>query len=274
MKKFYSLAVALTAMFAMTSCVSEDQDLVKNGQEAGKGYIALNLTNDEELTTRATVNVADASSWYASVKQGETEKFAKALVSGLASQSFGEGDGYTVTASNYSDLAAALADNTGDSFGKAYYEGTSESFSVSAGNTATATIACGKAQNAKLTINTAAFTNITLTSFTVSGSDGGNGTRNVVFHDGETDNTSKAAFFKAADNLTYTIKYKAANNEEKTITNSTPIQLGAHTANTLSLASNSTGLITLSISYDDELDEGQTVSYTIDAATGNQVANP
>ncbi|MBP3823755.1 MAG: hypothetical protein J6I36_10165 [Bacteroidaceae bacterium] len=276
MKKSLLLATA-TAMLTMTACVSENLDLNKKAQDADKGYIALDLSGDDALTTRAIFSTTpgdgetsfDASNWTVSIS-GSTN--FSGTVSQLAAQSFNAATGYTATVSNYANLAAALADNTGDSFGKAFYQGTSETFEVKAGDTSNPSINCGKAQNAKLSIDVSAFSNVTLTSLTISGSNGGDGTRIVAFHDGTTDNTSKVAYFKAEDALTYSIKYKAANNEEKEITNNvTPLQLNPHTSNTLRLTSNATGLITLTISYDDTFDEGQTVTYNIDSATGAQI---
>ena len=277
MKKILSIAVAATAMLVTTACVSEDRDLMQNLKEAGKGYIALNVTNDDALTTRTIFSTSpregetsfDASTWTVSIS-GSTS--FNGTVSQLSDKSFNAAEGYTATVSNYANLAAALKDNTGDdSFGKAFYQGTSESFKVTSGNTSNPSINCGKAQNAKLSIDVSAFSNVTLTSLTISGSDGGDGTRIVEFYYGTTDNTSKVAYFKAEDALTYSIKYKAANNEEKEITNNTPLKLNAHTSNTLRLTSNATGLITLTISYDDTFDEGQTVVYNIDSATGAQL---
>ncbi len=277
MTKHLFFAAAATAMLTLTGCVSEDLDLNKKAQNADKGYIALNLSGDDALTTRAIFSTSpgegetsfDASNWTVSISGNTT---FNGTVSQLSAQSFNASAGYTATVSNYANLAAALADNTGDSFGKAFYQGTSESFEVTSGNTSNPSIKCGKAQNAKLSIDVSAFSNVMLTSLTISGSNGGDGTRIVAFHDGTTNNTSKVAYFKAQDELTYSIKYKAANNEEKEITNNlTPLKLNAHTSNTLKLTSNATGLITLTISYDDTFDEGETVVYNIDSATGAQL---
>lgn len=282
MKKFFFLSMVATTMLSMSSCVSEDLDLNKQAQDADKGYIALNVSNDDALTTRTVYttdpegeHTFDASGWTVSISGPEnstTHTTYNGTVLGLASQSFNATTGYTATVSNYADLKSALADNANGSFGMPFYQGTSSSFEVKTGETVNTSIVCGKAQNAKLTIDISAFSSVTLTSLTVTGSDGDDGTRIVTFHDGTTDNTGKTAYFKASDNLTYSIKYKAANNEEKTITNNlTPITLGAHTSNTLKLTSNATGLITLTISYDDTFDEGQTVTYNIDSATGAQL---
>ena len=254
--------VAATTMLAMTSCVSEDQNLAPKN-EAGKGYIALNVTNDDALTTR-TVNSTNptegqtqfsADNWTVAITG--TTNFS-GTVSALANEAFAAAEGYTAKVSNYTDIEAALQAN--DGFGDAFYEGTSSAFAVTAGATSTPCIDCGQAKNAQLKVNVSAFTNVNLNSLTVVGSN----SRTVTFK-GETDNTAKTAYFKADDELTFNVGYTA---NGKTGTISGKITLAEHTTNTLKLTSTATGLINLTISYDDAFDEGKTVTYQVDAATG------
>lgn len=255
MKKLFISTVAVAATFALTACVSEDQNLAPN--EAGKGYIALNVTNDDALTTRAVQTVADPSQWYVSVTG--TTPFT-GTVSELGTKAFSEGTDYTIKASNYADLNAALADNEG--FGAAYYEGTSSQFDVTAGQTANASVECGKAKNALLTIDATAFSAITITSMTVSST-----TRLVTFP--ITDATT-SAYFAAGEALTFNIKYTAANGAEQEV--SKPInKLTAATDNKIKLSTNANGLIALTITYDNELTAGETTTYTFDAATGQEL---
>lgn len=269
MKKILLCAVASTAMFTLASCVSEDQELAQTSKESDKGYITLNLSQDDALSTRAihSTNATgdeislDASAWTVNVT-GSTNY--QGTVAGLANQAFAAATGYRVTASNYSNLAAALAANGG--LGDAFYSGTSDAFEVTAGGTATPTVVCGQAQNARLTIDASAFANITITSMTVSGTNGDDAARIVSF---PTTQTSTTAYFVADEELTYTINYKAANNEDKSINQT--ITLGVHTSNNITLTSNATGLINVTITYNDTFENGQSQSYTIDAATGNQV---
>ena len=259
MKKLFFCAVAAAATFALTSCVSEDKDLAPNTNEAGKGYIALNVTNDDALTTRTVQTVNDASTWTVSVSG--TTNFSGTAAQ-LATTPFSAGTGYTITASNYADLAAALAANGG--LGDAFYTGTSESFEVTAGGTATPSVACGTAKNARLTINASAFDNITITAMKVTA-----GSRIVEF---PTTASTTVAYFKAGEELTLAINYTAADGA-KSVTK--PIAaLTAATANTITLATNQNGLINLTITYDDTFTDGTSATYTFDAATGDEVVTP
>ena len=260
MKKLFISTVAVAATFALTACVSEDKNLSPN--EAGKGYIALNVTNDDALTTRAAQTVADPSQWYVSVNVDGTTPFT-GTVSELRTEAFSAGTGYTITASNYADLNAALAAN--EPYGDAYYEGTSSPFDVTAGQTANASVECGKAKNARLTIDATAFSAITIKSMTVSS------TNRIVNFPNDVATTS--AYFAVGEALTFNIKYTAANGSEQVV--SKPInELTAATDNKIKLSTNANGLIALTITYDNELTPGETTTYTFDAATGAEVVNP
>lgn len=256
MKKLFISTVAVAATFALTACVSEDQNLAPN--EAGKGYIALNVTNDDALTTRTVQTVSDPSQWYVSVNDGITP--FSGTVSELRTAAFSAGTGYTITASNYANLDAALDAN--NKLGDAYYEGTSSPFDVTAGQTANASVECGKAKNARLTIDATAFSAITIKSMTVSSTN-----RIVTFP--ITDATT-SAYFAVDEALTFNIKYTAANGTEQEV--SKPINaLIAATDNKIKLSTNANGLIALTITYDNELTAGETTTYTFDAATGQEL---
>ena len=90
MKKIFStLFVAATMLSACTN----DNIL----DVASYGYLSLGLTTDNKVTTRAVKSVGDLSKW--KVKVGDTNYTG-------TSQKFAAGT-YTVTASNYADLATA-----------------------------------------------------------------------------------------------------------------------------------------------------------------------
>lgn len=285
MKKYFMFAMAAAAMLSVTSCMNErDMDLAPSQElsaKEGVGYIRLNVSSDDEMATRATHSTnatgdevsLDASNWTVSVSNTTTDPAINwsGLVSELTGHPFSAATGYTVTASNYANLKAALAATpaSGD-FGDAFYSGTSAAFEVTAGGTATPTIVCGKAKNAKLAVSLGTLTGITINSISVVGSDGDGGNRTIPFYSvsGQTvtNNTNKVAYFKADDELTYTVTY-TTNSKPGTFSNK--ITLAEHTSNTLSITSTATGLITLTITYDDEFETGKTVTYTIDAATGD-----
>lgn len=277
MKKILLCAVASTAMFTLASCVSEDINPAQQKAAGEYGYINLNVTNDDALTTRAIFSTnpgtgettLNASDW--NVVVTGTTPF-NGTFAGLTGQTFAAASGYTVRASNYESLAEALSQTSETAFGAPYYTGTSAEFEVTAGGTATPQVACGKAQNAKLAITLGTLTGITINSITVTGDDGSTETtanqedRVITFHDGTNNYTSKVAYFKADDELTYNVTYTTNGTQHEFHGNLT---LSAHTSNTLSIASTDTGLISLTITYDDTFDNGTTVTYTIDAATGS-----
>ena len=280
-------AMAAAAMLSVTSCMNErDMDLAPSQElsaKEGVGYIRLNVSSDDEMATRATHSTnatgdevsLDASNWTVSVSNATLSTNWSGKVSDLASHPFSAATGYTVTASNYANLKAALAATpaSGD-FGDAFYSGTSAAFEVTAGGTATPTIVCGQAKNAKLAVSLGTLTGITINSISVVGSDGDGGNRTIPFYSvsGQTvtNNTNKVAYFKADDELTYTVTY-TTNSKPGTFSNK--ITLAEHTSNTLSITSTATGLITLTISYNDEFGTGQTKTVTIDAATGTSTAS-
>lgn len=246
MKKIFTL-VSLAA--AVCACS-------KNGiTPSDYGYIEVaGISNDVTVTTKATQNVNDISSWTIKVEEtaytGPDQKFTAGT--------------YTVTASNYADEAAANASKSG--WGDAFYTG-SNSVTVTAGQTADVTIACGKAHNARLAVvfNTATFgTFITDYSVTVTKDGVGEG---LVFNSANTD--AKAYFAANTANVAYTIKYKY-NGEEKQANGT--ITLGAAaTEKKITISANNNGTITVTISYDDEFTEVGGDSFEIDAATGEKI---
>lgn len=271
MKKFFFSAMAAVAMLNLTSCMSEEEVNLTKG-EKGEGYISLNLSADRALETRAvtTLPANDANSWYVEVKNSsDAVALAQTQVGNLASQAFAAPNTYKVYVSNYPNLHDALAASSDSEIGAAYFEGKDEAVNVTVAGTATATCACGTAKNARLVVNAANFSG-TINSLTVAGSDGASGTRTVTYKDAETDNMAKTAYFKASDDLTYTINY-TINGKTNSYSNTTPLSLDAATTNTLSIVSNQNGSISLTITYDPEFGTGETETVTIDAATGNVV---
>ena len=267
MKKILSIAVAATAMLVTTACVSEDRDLMQNLKEAGKGYIALNVTNDDALTTR-TVN--DAPSTWTVALGGQASHTL--TVGTIAGQSLAAGD-YTVEVYNYANEAAALAANSnyGDAryYGDLGITGASQKVTVSAGATTTASLALGKAKNAKFTINATVPESAVLTVTATSGS--GDNTRALTFSkaaNGSFDRTT--AYFPATDDVTIGVVYNGVtlnNTLAKTLT-----MAGAGTENTLAITTNGNGSISLTITYDDEFTAGNTQTINFDAATGKALS--
>ena len=259
MKKLLSLAVAATTLLAVSSCVSEDLDINKNA-DAGKGYIALNVTNDNALTTRAVVSAP--TEW--TVKLGGQASHTL-TVGTLSGQSLAAGD-YTVEVYNYETDDLAL--NANSKYGAARYYGDlgitnpSEKVTVSAGTTSTATLALGKAKNAKFTINATVPESAAITITTTSGSDNSRALTFTKTANGAFDHTE--AFFPATDVVTIGVTYNGVSLQNtRTLT-----MAGAGTENTLKITTNGNGTISLTITYDDEFTTGNEKTINFDAATG------
>lgn len=248
MKKIYLAALTL----AMTACVSNDDlNPVDN-----YGYIDVNVSNDPVMVTRAVQTVDNVNSWTITTKKSD-ENESKAWSSTTAY----EAGAYTVNAQNYENEDAWKTDN--DNYGAAFYQG-SASITVEAGKSNPASIGCGKAKNAKLTVTIAdmpaAFTEVTLAA------QRGNG-NSLVFSE---KNNKTEAFFGATEEVSYSLSYKY-NNTDKDITGQTITMAGAATNNVINISANDNGLISVSINYDNEFTTGNSNTITFDAATGNQV---
>lgn len=262
MKKIISSVMAVSAMLVMTSCVSEDLNVNKNAADNDGGYIALNVSQDDAMTTRAVQ--AAPGTWTVALGGQAT---VNTTVGELASRSLAAGD-YTIQVYNYADEAAALAANS--NYGDAYYTGDlgitdeSQKVTVSAGATTPATLALGKAKNAKLTIESSvpASAAITLTATGASSS------RALTFTkaaDGDFDHTT--AYFQATEVVSIGITYNS-------VTLAVPKSLtmaGAATENKVVIATNGNGKISLTLTYDDEFTPGNSQTITFDAATGEEI---
>ena len=268
MKKFFMYAVAAVATMSLTSCLSEEETNLTNAE---KGYISLDVTAENALTTRATTDVKVApDSWTVALAGPESKTVT---VGTLASTPLTPGD-YTVNVYNYATLADA--NNANSYYGDAYYTGNlgmtgenENTIIVTTGAQAQATIACGKAKNAKLSIETnipeTSVLNITVTN--------NQDKRSLTFgKTAEEDVLDHAtAFFTAGSTLTFEISYTiyghSGNNTGKT---NTLLIGGAGTENKLIISSDQTGTITFTtITYDNGFDDGQKQTITIEAATGN-----
>ena len=263
MKKILLCAVAVATTMSLTSCLSEEEVNLKKGD---MGTITVNIEADNSLATRA--NVADVTSWYAWVKKGETDKYGTEATktqigTTLASTPMAFGDDYTVTVSNYANMTAALAENSG--FGVPYYEGSETGVTVTAGSQATVNIDCGKAKNSKLVLDYSDFSGATLNEVVVTGSS----SREVTFN---SSTLSNAAYFVGGDVISYVVKYQIGDNEEQTYTSTdaTKPTLAAGTLNKLLFKTNANGTISIgTITYDDKFGAGTSKVVTISAENGS-----
>lgn len=248
MKKILFAAMALSV--CMTSCMNDE---FPNAVQYG--YINLNVSNDPTLQTRATVT--DFSTWTIETqKQGEE-----------ARETWGVGKAYTAgtyTVYAYSHFEPNTWQTANNGYGAAYYEGdTKEPVVVQAGKTAPASIDCGTAQNAKLTVTITempdAFQNVVVNAVRKSGI--------TLALDGS---THEEAFFEAEEEVSYSINY-TYNNDQKVIPGQIIKMRGRATNNIITIKANENGLISVNITYDDSFGEGNKAEITFDAATGNEV---
>ena len=241
MKKIF-LAVMAVGM-SLTSCMNEEFP-----NEAKYGYINVNVANDPAIATRA--NVSNLSTW--TILAGETN---------LNSVDYKIKAGtYTVTAKNYTNAEAALSAN--ENWGDAYYEGSTEGVVVTAGQTQTVTIDCGKAKNGRVKA-TFALLESSFKDFSVVV---GEQSRQLTFN---SSTSEKLAYFNPGE-VPYTFTYKYNSEEAKTITGT--INVAAATEHQINISSNDNGIISVTVTYDETFEDGADQTIVIDAATGQQVS--
>lgn len=249
MKKIFKYAcAAVAATLSFTSCSNEVDMFEKAGKTA---KIDLNITNDNAMVTRAP-QTATNENWFAKVG---TEDWAAA--SSIIGKTYTPNT-YTIVVGNYQSEANALAANNGA--GDAYYT-KSESVTLVKG-TNSISIDCGKAQNSKVTVDWSGTDNVA--GLSMNSVEAVQGTRTYTY------SANGAAFFSAGVDVVCTIKY-TYNGVSKTITKTITAPTAA-TNYALNIGANENGTITtLTITYDNEMNNGTATSTTIDAATGNEV---
>ena len=253
MKKNFLPIIALA--LSATACVSDaDLDVADN-----KGYINISVSADNSMETRGTVPVDNIGDWTIMVGGTKWEGSTQGISAGT----------YTVTATNYADISAALAAN--EPYGDAWYSGQKESVQITAGKQTSVSIDCGKAKNARVRAD--------IQSGMPSISD----VEIKVYKTGDTSRqpvlstTNTTAYFEASTadknvEITYVISYIYGNKSDRTELPAKTLTLGkAAQENVIKITSNTNGSINISVSYDKTFDNVGEQSITIDAATGNEV---
>lgn len=267
--------VILIAAAAMLCACTKENPKTPVAQAEGYGYISVGV--DTDVTTKAEVTGTSLASWKATVTQsGSSDASYTGSADGVGNTKFAAGT-YTVAVSNYADLNTALSQNS--NWGDAYYTG-SDNVTVEAGKTTSATVSCGKAQNARFSVNFEdSFTTVVKDDYTVTLSS----PKDLTFNKDNkytTDTNVKWAYFEASTTgqgavkktvsytLTYTLKKEGASQKTKTGT----IDLGtAGTQKVFNVSANSNGQINLTISYDDTFTSETAEEVKIDATTGDEV---
>ena len=243
MKKYFMTAVAALAAASFTSC-SNEMDMF-DPISSDKGYISLNV--DATAPVSVETRAGEDPDW--KIKLNDTGD--EMTVSELKGKAFTASKGNTLTVYNYANMEAALSGR-----GDAYWTGTSASFDIKAGQTADVTVECGTAKNAAFSVVfDESFTNVA-TGYEVTAT---MSTRSIKF------NASNAttAYYEAGT-LTYTL---TATVNGKPVNVSKPVNLTAGTNTQLTVKANTTGTISLTISFTDFTTD-TTNKITIDAATG------
>lgn len=266
MKKILFAAMALG--MTMTSCMNDEFP-----NATRYGYIDVNVSNDPVIQTRTlqTVSGDDLKSWTITA----TNTTDNTKIYNLTESKVVPAGTYKIEVSSHNDIDAA---NVVGNFGKPYYtcttsaegeligeEKKNQNVAVSAGSTATAEIYCGRAKNARIKLVDQLNTGLTSTPFSeVKLITSAIGNRPSV----ELTN-GQVAYFTPEVTVPYSISYTYGE-EEKTLS-ALSIQIGgAATESVITLKSNSSGQITISIYVDDAFGEGAEEEITFDAATGNK----
>lgn len=247
MKKIYLAALTL----AMTACVSNDDlNPVDN-----YGYIDVNVSNDPVMVTRA---------------EGEPTWIITATKDGNTYEGINNGENkvpagtYKIYAQSHSTMEYA---NKLDDWGVPYYSGESNEILINAGESATASVYCGKAKNSKITGSFNLINKFTDCKLILDPDD-----RALQISKADNDNsitTNKSAFFSPG-NVNYSFTYKY-NDETKGITGN--INCIAGNEHYINISSNKNGTINVVISYDTEFGNGDDITLNFDAATGEQLTN-
>lgn len=254
MKKIMLSVCALSAM-VFTSCSNEVDMFETIGTP--KGTLNVDCIYDTEMT-RASQSATD--SWVIKANETVLHQGANSIAA----------DTYTVTASNYVDLNAALAAKEG--WGDAFYTGSQSNVMVTKGENVDVTINCGTAKNARLktTFNLLpSFTNVTLVA-DINVTESSHTGRNLEFN--TTTTKDNLAYFEANEKIKCKLSYTFNSTDmEKTFDFTLA---GAATENVITVNTNDNGTITINLSnitYDDTFGEGTKKTITIDAATGEEV---
>ncbi len=223
-----------------------------------KGYIQLRLSADNGALTRAMQDVDDISTWYAVVSNDAGILYDQQIGSELGTRSFDPGT-YSIDVRNYNNVDVANAAKYG--WGDAYYTGSASDIEVSAGGTAYVHIACGRALNAKFRLDYSEFSGI-INAFSITSPK----TITFAYADGTLANE---AFFPPKTALTYTVTYTIGN-ETKTTEQQTLTLGDEATVSILKIKSDIYGMLTVSLTCDNEFEDDAESDITIDAASGSE----
>ena len=258
MKKYFMTAVAALAAASFTSCSNEVDMFEPINFE--KGYISLDVQNDDILTVQTRAEVSSTSTdWYVKVNND-----AAITVNDLQGKGYPAKTGNTLSVYfKNASLTEALADNKG--WGEAFWAGTSETFAINAGQTTDVSVACGEAQDA-------AFSVVFNETFTGVAAEGYKVTASMA--DGETTRSKEFNASTTPGKLLYftpgTVHYVLTGSVNgKTVNIGKDLAVVKGKKYVLTVKANTNGTINLTISYT-EMVNGEAQQITVDAATGGE----
>lgn len=252
MKRILTILSCTALLFS--ACQQADEPTLTGG----KGHIQLRLSADNGVSTRAMQDVEDVSTWYAVVSNGNETLYDQQISGELGARAFDPGT-YSIDVRNYNNVDAANAAK--DGWGDAYYTGSASDIEVSAGGTAYVHIACGRALNAKFRLDYSEFSGI-IDALTITAP------KNLTFS--YTAGTlANEAFFAPNTTLAYTITYTIGS-ETKTTEPKTLTLGNSATVSILKIKSDIYGVLSISLTCDNEFEGDAESDITIDAASGSE----
>lgn len=245
--KIVTAVVSAMVTFLMTGCQAESNPFLSPEQLDGVGSIAIRVTADGNMQTRAAKPLTDEqkNQYLVSIRQGNTYHVLSKVLNKLTAEDLAvpAGYGYIVTAESCSEHDAETMPNA---FGQPRLVGSSEPFAVAKGETSTANVLCTPANAGVTVIEDETFTDVfSAYEMTVRA-----GSRELTFTSG---NTSAIGYYNlSGDGLTLSYQLGAVRIENgETVTLSSTVNLQKGRITQLTLRSTPKGTITLSIIYDD-----------------------
>ena len=224
--KTVTAVVSTMVTFLMTGCQAESNPFLSPEQLDGVGSIAIRVTADGNMQTRAAKPLTDEqkNQYLVSIRQGNTYHVLSKVLNKLTAEDLAvpAGYGYIVTAESCSEHDAETMPNA---FGQPRLVGSSEPFAVAKGETSTANVLCTPANAGVTVIEDETFTDV----FSAYG-----------------------YYNLSGDGLTLSYQLGAVRIENgETVTLSSTVNLQKGRITQLTLRSTPKGTITLSIIYDD-----------------------
>lgn len=245
--KIVTAVVSVLITFLLMGCQAESDSFQMTRMEEGNGWIAINVTADGKMQTRAPKSLTDEqkNQYLVSIKQANAYLVYAKVLSQLttADLTAPAGYGYTVVAESCSEKEA---ESKPTAYGQPRLMGTSASFVVAKDQTSNVNVLCTPANAGVTVIVDETFTEVFSDyEMTVS-----LGSRELTF---TPDNASTIGYYNVSDagaSLTYALTAtRKAGGNPATASSTAVLQQGKITQ--LTLRSTPKGTIALGITYDD-----------------------